>query len=80
MTLFALECYVPGLSDGDIDRAIARIRGGPERAALGCLVFPDDDVMFFVVAARDQATAREIAERAGVRPDRVAACRVVIAS
>jgi hypothetical protein len=75
------ECYWPGVRDDeirDLGRRIVRATtepagtGGPA-GYLGCLRVTDDEVVLFLFEG-PIGSVRQVAERAGVRADRILRC------
>jgi hypothetical protein len=78
---FALECYCLDVGEAEIAAALARlaeVNATPGRASGRgrCLVFPDDDTIFFLLDAPDAGEARRLASCAGISPTRVARCHI----
>jgi hypothetical protein len=70
---FLVECYWPGVSAADVSAVADRLAqlGGVGAAFVASTLVPGDEVVFFEFRAADDAAVRDLADRAGLRCDRV---------
>jgi hypothetical protein len=77
--LYAAKCYWPGVETPALQRVAASAtreaerlsRNGKPVAYLGCLLFPDDEIVLCLFESSSRAPVNQAAERAGMPCERL---------
>ena len=79
MKTYLVECYWPGVLEGDVDRALERLRSAATVTALGAVLVPADEIVLSLCEAASAADARRTAISAGFPAERIVECVPLVA-
>ena len=74
MKTYLVECYWPEVAEGDVDRALRRLRTDAGVTALGAVLVPADEIVLSLCEATSAAEARRTAIEAGFPAERIVEC------
>jgi hypothetical protein len=77
--LYAAKCYWPGVTEPELEQVAASAareaekvsRSGKPVAYLGCLLFPDDELVLCMFESSSRTAVNQAAERAGMPCERL---------
>jgi hypothetical protein len=76
---YLVECYMPGVTPGNLDELVQRARQAADRSSAGGTVVryrsltfvPEDEMSFFLFEGASPRSVTEVIKRAGLRYERV---------
>jgi hypothetical protein len=79
MMLYAAKCYWPGVTKPELERVAARAAREADKVSrsdkpvthLGCLLFPDDELVLCLFESSSRGQVNQAAERAGMPCERL---------
>ena len=74
MKTYLVECYWPEVAEGDVDRALGRLRVEATVNVLGAVLVSADEIVFSLCEAASAADARRTAIEAGFPAERIVEC------
>jgi uncharacterized protein DUF4242 len=69
--IYAAKCYWPGVTEHQLEQAVARAVTASRTAYLGAILFEEDELVLCLFEAPSRAAVRMATERAGMPCERV---------